>query len=158
MEIAEIVRLIIDIGITPVLLLLFVRYFLSQDEKRAAQVQEEYRKAQERIEDAEKDARERESLLLAEAQRREDLIRTDALEREKLIRRENEKREGVLLTSLERVTSTMDKISTSMQDIQGTIARMDERLDRLERGVMRYGPAGDRQSQAAAGQDHIQTV
>lgn len=144
MEIAEIVKLIIDIGITPVLLLLFVRYFLGQDEKRSAQAQKVYSEAQEKIESATAAAREREDLLLAEAQRREELIRTDALEREKLIRRESEKREGVLLTNLERVTATMDKISASMQDIQGTIGKMDDRLERLELGVMQHGQAGGR--------------
>lgn len=141
MEIAEIIKFAVDIGITPVLLFMFVRYFITQDEKRNASVMAEYQKAQEKAADIEKAAKERENMLLAESQRREELIRTEAMEREKLIRREAEKREGILLTNLERVTDTMGKISESMQEIQQTIGKIDDRLERLEVGVRQYGQA-----------------
>ena len=141
MEIAEIIKFVIDIGITPVLLLVFVKYFIAQDEKRAEQVQEEYKKSQEKAETIEKASKEREQLLMTESQRREELIRSECLEREKLIRRESEKREGILLTNLEKVTATMDKISDSMQEIQSTIGKMDERLERRELGVKQHGQA-----------------
>ena len=129
MEIAEIIKFAVDIGITPVLLFMFVKYFITQDEKRNASVMAEHQ------------AKERENMLLAESQRREELIRSEALEREKLIRREAEKREGILLTNLERVTDTMGKISESMQEIQQTIGKIDDRLERLEVGVRQYGQA-----------------
>ena len=70
MEIAEIIKFVIDIGITPVLLLVFVKYFIAQDEKRAEQVQEEYKKSQEKAETIEKASKEREQLLMTESKRR----------------------------------------------------------------------------------------
>lgn len=134
MGMAEMVKFVIDIGITPVLLIVFVRYFIRQDEKRQQSVQKEYDKAQEKIADIEKAAKERENVMLAAAQQRELLMQGEAAKRENLIRKEAEKREGILMTNLERITNTMEDISRSMQDIQVNIGKIDDRIDRLELG------------------------
>lgn len=143
---AEIIKFVIDIGITPVLLVVFVRYFIKQDEKRQCYICEEYNKSQQRIEEIEKAAKERENILLAAAQQRESLMQSEASRRENLIRREAEKREGILMTNLERITDTMGDISKSMQDIQATIMKIDDRIERLELGGLRNGPNGSCQS------------
>ncbi len=136
---AEVIKYAIDIGITPLLLLVFVYYFIKQDEKRQKSIREEYDKAQGRIEDIEKTAKERENVILAAAQQREALLQGEAAKREELIRREAEKREGILMTNLERITATMGDISRSMQDIQANIGKIDERIERLELGGCRNG-------------------
>lgn len=136
---AEMIKFIIDIGITPVLLVVFVRYFIRQDERRQQSVREEYDGAQKRIADIEKAAKDRENVMLAASQQREALIQSEAAKRENLIRREAEKREGILMTNLERITETMGDISRSMQDIQMNIGKIDERIDRLEMGKRRNG-------------------
>lgn len=140
---AELIKFIIDIGITPVLLVVFVRYFIKQDEKRQQGIREEYDKAQRRIEEIEKVAKEREAIMLAAAREREALIQSEATRRENLIRKEAEKREGILMINLERITDTMGDISKSMQDIQTNIGKIDDRIERLELGGRRNGYDGD---------------
>ena len=134
MGMAELVKYIIDIGITPVLLVVFVQYFIKQDEKRQQSIQKEYDKAQKRTEDIERAAKERENVLLAAAQQREALIQDEAAKRESVIRKEAEKREGRLMANVERITNTMADISRSMQGIQMDIGRIDDRIDRMEQG------------------------
>lgn len=131
---AEIIKFIIDLGITPVLLIVFVRYFIRQDEKREQSVKEEWEKSQDRIETIEKASKDREAILLAAAQQREEIIQAEASKRENIIRKEAEKREGILMTNLERITDTMGDISKSMQEIQVTIGKIDDRIERLELG------------------------
>lgn len=136
---AELVKYIIDIGVTPILLWVFVKYFIKQDEKRQQSIREEYNKAQERAEDIERAAKERENVLLAAAQQRETLIQDEAAKREAIIRKEAEKREGILMTNLERITNTMGDISRSMQDIQMNIGKINDRIERLEKGGWHSG-------------------
>lgn len=128
----------VDIGITPVLLILFVWYFLSRSRNDDVKVKEAYSAAQETIDEQNRAMREREDYLLAESAKREEIIRTESEKREKLIRTESEKRESILMASQERMLDTLDSIAQSLGQIEKNISRQNERLDAIEKEI-RYG-------------------
>lgn len=144
MNLAEIIKFITEVGITPVLLILFVRLFISRSKDDDNKVKDAYKTAQENMEKNNEVVREREDYLLAESAKREEIIRQESERREKLIRQEAEKRESILMASQDRMLDTLDSIAESLNKMESamtkletsfskTEARLDARLNAVER-------------------------
>ncbi len=128
MGITEIIKAAIDIGITPVLLIVFIWYFLKKDEKRdslLSSVLENFK--------------ERESILLVEGSRREELLRQESDKREKLMRNEAEKRENMLMSTIEQQSRTMEKIAETMKQIEISHVQVLEKVNNIENYLERMG-------------------
>ena len=126
------VKTVVDIGITPVLLIVFILYFLNKsknDDTRVVKAQEDAQKA---ITETNEVIARREQQLLEESLRREELIRQEAEKREALIRKESEKRESILMGNMERMVQSMETITQSMRNIDQSLAKVQERLEKIE--------------------------
>lgn len=137
---AETIRFITEVGITPVLLILYVRFFISRSKDDDNKVKEAYKTAQDNMERNNEAFREREDYLMAESAKREELIRQEAERREKLIRQEAEKRESILMASQDRMLETLDNIAGSLNRMEGALTKLEvsfskseARLDVIER-------------------------
>lgn len=145
MGMAETIKFIMEVGITPALLVLFVWFFISRSKDDDNKVKDAYRTAQENMERNNEAVRNREDYLLAESAKREEIIRQEAERREKLIRQEAEKRESILMAGQDRMLNTLDNIAASLNKMEGSMARLESvslkseaRLDAVER-EMRNG-------------------
>jgi len=134
----EMVRTIVDIGITPVLLLVFIYYFLSKAKSDDERVKQAYDDAQKKMEQTNELIAQREKQLMDESCRREELIRQEAESRETLIRKESEKRESILMGNMERMVQSMETITRSMSNIDQSLAKVNERLEKIEGRVNGY--------------------
>ncbi|MBD5497467.1 MAG: hypothetical protein HDR11_06840 [Lachnospiraceae bacterium] len=143
MSMLETVKTAVDIGITPVLLIVLVIFFLSrnkQDTEQMEKIQSESQKtikeafetAHGKVEEAAKINKERIEAILEENAKREELLRKAAEEREELIRRDSEKRESILLTNMERMVDSMGEINRSMKSIEASFTIMERRLEKIE--------------------------
>ena len=128
MTMTQIISSIVEVGLVPVLLVIFVGYFIKRDERRDEEVKAERKNAQEQIDRINEQLKARENMLMVESAKREELIRHEATEREKLIRQETDKRENALMYNMSEMTQTMSKISDSMSDIKQTIQQMQQSL------------------------------
>lgn len=126
---------IVDKGITAILLIIFVGYFLRRSRNDDNKVKEAYETSQKNMEEQNKAVREREDYLLAESAKREEIIRTEAERREKLIRAEAEKRESILMASQDRMLDTLDNIAASLNNVERSVAKQDQRLDAIEQEI-----------------------
>lgn len=142
MGMAETLKWITDVGITPVLLILFVWFFINRTKNDDSKVKEAYEKAQETMEANNKAVREREDYLMAESAKREEIIRQEGERREKLIRQEAEKRESILMASQDRMLGTLDSIAASLNKMESALSKLEisfskteTRLDAIERKV-----------------------
>jgi hypothetical protein len=92
MELGAIVGGILEIGLAPVLLVLFVYHFINQGKRRDERELADW-----------KNAIARENMIIADSARREELLRAEYKEREDAIRAEYKEREQILrLEALER--------------------------------------------------------
>ena len=128
----EIMKFVMDTGITTVLLIMFVWYFINRSRNDDNKVKEAYETAQANMED----------YLMAESAKREEIIRQEAERREKLIRQEAEKRESILMASQDRMLGTLDNIAESLGKMEGALTKLEisfskteTRLDAIERKV-----------------------
>lgn len=151
MTVTELVKSVIEIGITPALLLVFVYYFLTKskdDDMKVKKAYEEsqqnvknaYEDAQRKIEETNKIIRDREDILIANNTRREEMIRTEAEKRENIIRKEAEKRESILMCNMERMVNSMDAISRSLNKMEGAFSKVEDRLEDIE---LKIGQGGN---------------
>ena len=138
----EIMKFVMDTGITTVLLIMFVWYFINRSRNDDNKVKEAYETAQANMEANNKSVREREDYLMAESAKREEIIRQEAERREKLIRQEAEKRESILMASQDRMLGTLDNIAESLGKMEGALTKLEisfskteTRLDAIERKV-----------------------
>lgn len=142
----EIWKQIAEIGMVPVLLVLFIWYFINRSKNDDNKVKEAYEASQNKIKEAyetsqknmeeqNKVIRDREDYLLEESAKREEIIRTEAERREKLIRMEAEKRESILMASQDRMLETLDNIASSLNKMERSMAKQDQRLDAIERTI-----------------------
>lgn len=143
MSTLEVVKTAVDIGITPVLLIVLMIFFLSRSKRDAEQmdrvqqdaqatIKQAFTNAQAKVEESAKASKERVDILLSENARREELIRRAAEEREELIRKDAEKRESILLTNMERMVDSMGEINKSMKSIESSFTIMERRLEKIE--------------------------
>lgn len=150
MGIVETIKFITEVGITPVLLVLFVWFFISRSKDDDNKVKEAYKTAQENMERNNEAVREREDYLMAESAKREEIIRQEAERREKLIRQEAEKRESILMASQDRMLGTLDNIAGSLNRMEGALTKLEvsfskseARLDVIERKLENGCDQGD---------------
>ena len=120
LTVTEVVKNVVDIGITPVLLIEFIVFFIHRAKDDDTRVKKSNSEAQKAI-------REREDMLLAESARREELIRQEAEKRENLIRKEAEKRESILMANQDRMLNSLDKITDSIAKIEQSLTKMETR-------------------------------
>lgn len=132
---SEWVANIADKGITAILLIIFVGYFIRRSRNDDNKVKEAYETSQKNMEEQNRIVREREDYLLAESAKREEIIRTEAERREQLIRMEAEKRESILMASQDRMLDTLDNIASSLNNVERSVARQDKRLDAIEQEI-----------------------
>ena len=155
MTFGEIMRNIVDIGITPVLLVVFIIYFIwksKNDDTRVNKVNEMLLQREQQLAD---EAAKREKLIRQESEkqlqlimeeraRREQQLIEDGVRREEMIRRESEKRESILMGNMERMIQNMDRITETMRNIDLSMAKTNERMEQIEelikeRGCVRNG-------------------
>ena len=120
LTVTEVVKSVVDIGVTPVLLIIFIVFFIQRTKDDDFRVKKSNA-------DAQKAIREREDTLLAESARREELIRQEAEKRENLIRKEAEKRESILMANQDRMLNSLDKITDSIAKIEQSLTKMESR-------------------------------
>lgn len=132
MTAAELIKNIVDVGITPVLLIVFILYFIQKSKNDDARVAAAYEESQKKISETNDIIAQRERQLLDESARREELIRQEAEKREALIRKESEKRESILMTNMERMVRSMDDITKTMKTIDQSFDKVQKRLEKIE--------------------------
>lgn len=135
------IKTMIDVGITPALLLVFVWYFLNKSKGDDKKVQDAFTDAQKKIEETNQIIREREDALLANNARREEMIREDAERRENLIRSEAEKRESILLVNMDRMLDNMNSITRAMNKMENSFNKVEQRLENIEQKIGKEGTA-----------------
>jgi len=120
MDIPTILTTIMEIGITPALLIVFVKYFLDINKQQSLAFREQAKS------------------LFSESLRREELIKEEASKREAILRQESAKRESCLLLNIEKLGSTFEKIAGAMdtmnksaQHIECEIITIDRELERI---------------------------
>lgn len=128
----ETLKEIIDIGITPVLLIVFVCYFINKSKGDDKRVNAAYKEAQEKIEEMAASARKHEDMVTAENARREEMLRSEAEKRESMLRKEAEKRESMLMLNMEKITSSMDSITRTLDRMESSFSALDSRLEKIE--------------------------
>lgn len=130
-------------GFIAILLIMFVVYFIKRSRNDDNRVKEAYETSQKNMEEQNKAVREREDYLLAESAKREEIIRTEAERREKLIRAEAEKRESILMASQDRMLETLDNIAASLNQVERSMTKLDQRMDAMERKLGNGSGKGD---------------
>ncbi|NBK93037.1 hypothetical protein D5278_13790 [bacterium 1XD21-13] len=120
MTMVELLKNVVDVGITPVLLVVFIVFFIQRTKDDDTRVKKSNSEAQKAI-------RDREDMLMAESAKREELIRQEAEKRENLIRKEAEKRESILMANQDRMLNSLDKITDSIAKIEQSLSRMESR-------------------------------
>lgn len=135
LTLATIIQFVVDIGLTPVLLIVFIVFFLMRSKDDDARVQKAYADSQKSIEEINQAARERENTLMSEFAKREELLRQESEKRENIIRKESEKRENILMCNQERMVESMNAISTSLSKIEATLSKMEARHERDINGL-----------------------
>lgn len=127
LTLAEIISYTVDVGLTPILLILFIVFFMRRANDDDARVKQAYADAQKKIEECNKEVRERENTLMAESAKREEILRQESEKRENLIRKEAEKRESILMANQDRMLGSMDRISDSLNKIEASLSKMESR-------------------------------
>lgn len=116
-----------ELGVSIVLLLIFVFYFIRKSISDDRRVNKAYDDAQEKIAACDRQIRERENYLLSESAKREEIIRQESEKRENLIRKEAEKRESILMANQDRMVDSMREITVSLSKIENSLNRMESR-------------------------------
>jgi len=127
LTVAELISYTVDIGLTPILLILFIVFFIRRANDDDARVKQAYADAQEKIAECNREVRERENTLMAESAKREEILRQESEKRENLIRKEAEKRESILMANQDRMLGSMDRISDSLNKIEASLSKMESR-------------------------------
>lgn len=116
-----------ELGVSIVLLLIFVFYFIRKSISDDKRVNKAYDDAQEKIAACDREIRERENYLLSESAKREEIIRQESEKRENLIRREAEKRESILMANQDKMVDSMREITASLSKIETSLTKMESR-------------------------------
>ncbi len=144
-----------ELGVSIVLLLIFVFYFIRKSISDDKRVNKAYDDAQEKIAACDRQIRERENYLLSESAKREEIIRQESEKRENLIRKEAEKRESILMANQDKMVDSMREITTSLSKIETSLNKMESRhetdirqikaqMENMETKIDRIDQKGDR--------------
>jgi seryl-tRNA synthetase len=132
MTLTELFKAVMDIGITPVLLLTFIKYFFDRDKSNDSMWGKRYDEIYNGI-------KERETKLVAECASREDLIHAESNKREKLMRLAAEKRENTLLATIDGFRQAIETISNSMNELKSDICDIQEKIENIEKELAGQG-------------------
>lgn len=146
---------VMELGVSIVLLLIFVFYFVRKSISDDKRVNKAYDDAQEKIAACDRQIRERENYLLAESAKREEIIRQESEKRETLIRKEAEKRESILMANQDKMVDSMREITVSLSKIETSLNKMESRhetdirqikaqMETMEGKIDRIDQKGDR--------------
>ena len=124
MDITGLISMIVEMGLTPGLLVIFIIFFFKQDKRR----DEQYDKIRENFK-SQMDG------ILAESIRREEKMRIESEKREQIMRQESERREVMITRSIDGLNNTMAKMSDCMSDMKEAFIQMDMRLQNVESKV-----------------------
>lgn len=144
-----------ELGVSIVLLLIFVFYFIRKSISDDKRVNKAYDDAQEKIAACDRQIRERENYLLSESAKREEIIRQESEKRENLIRKEAEKRESILMANQDKMVDSMREITASLSKIETSLNKMESRhetdirqikaqMETMEDKIDRIDQKGDR--------------
>ncbi|MBQ8982694.1 MAG: hypothetical protein IJ079_03820 [Lachnospiraceae bacterium] len=129
---AEVFSFVLSNGLTPVLLVLFVWYFLNRDKTRDEQMKQQMETSRQETDQRIEENNKRTDMIMAECAKREELIRTEADKREKMIKEEAAKRENHLMINMDKIVESMEKTSKAMQEINMNMQLMQEDITRIE--------------------------
>ena len=132
MDTIDIIKQIIDVGITPVLLLVFVFYFINKSKTDDKRVEDANQNASSKIDETLKASREHEEVMLAESAKREEMLRQEAERRENMLRKESEKRESILMLNMEKITDSMTSMTKTMDRMESAFSGIEKRLENIE--------------------------
>ena len=132
MDTIDVIKQIIDVGITPVLLLVFVFYFINKSKTDDKRVEDANQNASSKIDETLKASREHEEVMLAESAKREEMIRQEAERRENMLRKESEKRESILMLNMEKITDSMTSMTKTMDRMESAFSGIEKRLENIE--------------------------
>lgn len=132
MDTIDVIKQIIDVGITPVLLLVFVFYFINKSKTDDKRVEDANQNASSKIDETIKASREHEEVMLAESAKREEMIRQEAERRENMLRKESEKRESILMLNMEKITDSMTSMTKTMDRMESAFSGIEKRLENIE--------------------------
>lgn len=124
-----------NIGITAVLLLIFVFFFIWKCRDDAKKQDAERQEYQENMEKMNERLSERENMLIAQSEKREEMLKADADRREKLLCEESAKRESILMVNMERIADSMDNITKTLGKMEGRLDRIEQKMERGERNA-----------------------
>lgn len=132
MDTIDVIKQIIDVGITPVLLLVFVFYFINKSKTDDKRVEDANQNASSKIDETLKASREHEESMLAESAKREEMLRQEAERRENMLRKEAEKRESILMLNMEKITDSMTSMTKTMDRMESAFSGIEKRLENIE--------------------------
>lgn len=132
MDTIDVIKQIIDVGITPVLLLVFVFYFINKSKTDDKRVEDTNQNASSKIDETLKASREHEEVMLAESAKREEMLRQEAERRENMLRKESEKRESILMLNMEKITDSMTSMTKTMDRMESAFSGIEKRLENIE--------------------------
>lgn len=132
MDTIDVIKQIIDVGITPVLLLVFVFYFINKSKTDDKRVEDANQNASSKIDETIKASREHEEVMLAESAKREEMLRQEAERRENMLRKESEKRESILMLNMEKITDSMTSMTKTMDRMESAFSGIEKRLENIE--------------------------
>lgn len=132
MDTIDVIKQIIDVGITPVLLLVFVFYFINKSKTDDKRVEDANQNASSKIDETIKASREHEEVMLAESAKREEMLRQEAERRENMLRKEAEKRESILMLNMEKITDSMTSMTKTMDRMESAFSGIEKRLENIE--------------------------
>lgn len=135
LTLAQVFEAVISNGITPVLLILFVWYFINRDKTRDEQLNKQIEDSKQEAAKRADESRKREDTLMADCMRREELLKQESEKREKLLKQESEKRENHLMINLDKMSASMEKTAKAMQDINLSLNLMQEKITRIENNM-----------------------
>ena len=129
MDTIDVIKQIIDVGITPVLLLVFVFYFINKSKTDDKRVEDANQNASSKIDET---IKEHEEVMLAESAKREEMLRQEAERRENMLRKESEKRESILMLNMEKITDSMTSMTKTMDRMESAFSGIEKRLENIE--------------------------
>jgi hypothetical protein len=136
MDFATMLAWIVEYGVMPVIVSIFIYHFVKRDKKRdeyLAKRDKDWAESLEKCnETAQKGSQEMVNRLLAEGARREELMRQESDKRETILRQESEKREANMMRTIDGFGTSMEKLSDSMNSMSNTLVKIDFRLTSIE--------------------------
>ena len=128
MDLYVITQTVLELGVMPAILLVFIWYFLKRDKHRDEQLEAANKSRDDKLEAIREDFRER----IAEGVKREELIRAEAKQQEASILQVADKREKELLRIIDINGKALEKACSTLDEIKNTLMQMEFRVKNIE--------------------------